>query len=146
MVFISVNKQMWWVPIPERSLQDTLVISNIDYISLQFYNICHPRFANQHFPGQDFLSAGTSASKIYLCAMIEHINIHMCTPTKAGSPFMHLHCISIVLANRFYTVPVLCLLVCICVCDCFSQVFAFALTFRLVCTCSDSKCKRNINT
>ena len=45
---------------------------------------------------------------------------------NAGAPFMslHLHCISVALVNRFYTVVVQCLLVCICVCV--RHVFAFA--------------------
>ena len=46
-------------------------------------------------------------------------------PDKAVAPFMCLCCISVVLANRFYTVVVQCLLVYFCG----SRVFVFVLTY-----------------
>ena len=70
--------------------------------------------------------------------------------TKAGAPFMGLHCVNNALANPFYTFVVGCLLVCVCVC----HAYAFGMRLCSVCVCvrvnfpigSDSKCTGNTNT
>ena len=105
------------------------------YIYIYIY-ICTYKNIHTHMYTYMYLYVSQHNTHKYI-----YIFIYIYMQHKAWAPFvcllLHLYCIITALANRFYTVVVQCLLVIFCI----NCMLAFALTFRSVHTCSDSKRK-----